>query len=451
MEKKRIGNIMMATPSRLDALPKIGFGRTFTAGRGANTPGLGASIDDILNRINFEPPAMPDIESVRWSLDGPQLDVSIAENFGAEIDPFGAGKGAALGTGEIVTSMAAPGQTQVPMVVCAIGVHFIPEPYACSVPCNAWGPKTSAAVGKPLSPDSLTIADAAQTTGGIGLVAGNGGGTMRPAYIDYGQWLNNAFRYMAKAYNLSWTIGQHMTLIDTSLQNVAYMPGGAQPASAGNINLNVSRIVRGVNDYYASVGTAPTYTALKFDVTRIGSFAGGNGAFHPDRSNEFVEAAYGGVALQTLLQANKAWYPLTQPYILKGGIPLGLSLREVDETGGNMMRAALSLTGNATTATGATFPPSFQDDFYINAGTTLTGAAGGASPISAERTLDGGNIAFTVYSERVQFKGGRGDIVMSIKGFPLTDDFYTLLQNDQAARAQVIQDCGVRFAQTSSQ
>jgi hypothetical protein len=241
---------------------------------------------------------------------------------------------------------------------------------------------------------------------------------------------------MAQAYDLRWMVGTNCNILLDSLRNTAYVPPSAQTGSASDSQIDVDFLVRETNQFYNEfLGTA--FNFMKVDTIRIGSTGalGANiGAFRPSRDLELMDATYGGIGLSGLLQGNTEFRPLSMPYIVKAGIPVGLKIEERDVDIANEMRAWLSADGGF----GGAVPPSFTDDVNFVAG---------AGSAFNERTLDGLNTLQTMPSQRAVFKGGRLNIKVKLKGFEITEDLYTLMANNPDIRDAICAECGIRFAQ----
>lgn len=393
---------------------------------------LAPTIEDLRQRSNCPLLTMPTVIEVDWLLDGPQSDDSIDVSFGAEIDPFHSGKSPNI-EGVVSTNLAMPGETQTHMIVCGIGWHFEPEPFCCTIDGNAWTHQIAGAT-QPQSPDVFTLADLANSIFGA---EGPGTAIFLPAQLEWGYWANYVAWCMAQAYDLRWMVGTNCNILLDGLRNTAYMPPSAQTGSASSSLVNVDDLVRRTNDYYNGFLNT-TLNFLKVDTVRIGSTGAAGptniGAFRPSRDHERVEATYGGIGLSGLLQGNTEFRPLAMPYIIRAGVPVGLKIEERDVNLANTMRNTLA----ATNGFGGTIPPSFTDDVNIVAGATLA---------LNERTLDGQNVAQTLFAQRTLFKGGRLAIKVKLKGFEITEDLYTLMANNPDIRDAICSDCGIRLAQ----
>lgn len=429
-----------------DSFRVIGMGAPagrFDAGRIRNdAQGLGAAlnptIEDLRYRANCPLLTMPTVIEVGWLLNGPQTADNIDVSFGSEIDPFHSGKSPNI-TGVVETNLAMPGETQTHMIVCGIGWHLEPEPFCCTIDGNAWTVPTVGTT-QPLSPDVFTVNDI--TNGALGPV---GVGDVQMAQLEWGWWANYAAWCMVQAYNLRWMVGTNCNILLDSLRNTAYMPPASQTGSASDSEVDVPFLVRRTNDFYQQFLDAQQ-VFLKTNAIRISSTgvqgvgAGNLGSFRPSRDHERQAATYGGIGLSGLLQGNTEFRPLSMPYIIKAGVPVGLKAEEVDTTLGDTMRRYLA----ADMGFGGVVPPAFTDESEIIAGPSPVLNAGVSF---LERTLDGNNVSQQLNSQRVQFKGGGFNIKVKIKGFEITEDLYNLMANNPDIRDAICSECGIRFAQ----
>jgi hypothetical protein len=417
-----------ATPD----MDRVKRAETIRAGLGSFTDAIQASITcPIFN--------MPVMEQVRWGMQGPQTDISTKKNFGAKIDLFGGGT-SPEGIDFVETTMAQTGQTQTHMIACGIFLHLEPEPLCWTARGNAWTTPTTGLV-QPPSPDVFTQNDRAN--GALGAAIAAGTQVMVPAVLEWGWWANYVAWHLVRGYDLRWKIGQHTNIMDEVARHTAYMPGGAQEASASDSEVDIVEFVERTNQRYSSLGSGLIF--LKVNRIRVGSVAvaGANvGAFRPSRDEEFVGATYGGIDLRSLLKPNSEVRTLALPYIIKAGVPIGLVLQENDTDQADTMRDYLSITqGNL-----GSVPPLVTDEDNILAAPDATGVA----PVAEERTLDGANVPQQVDAERAIFKGGDLKITLGVKGFEVNEDWYNVLQSNPDIRNVVASECGVKFASSSS-
>ena len=426
------------------AMRRIGLGlapdiRKIRAAETIQT-GLGALIDWIKDSVNCPIWNMPVIEQVRWGMQGPQTDISVKKNFGAEIDLFGSGK-SPEGIDYVETTMAMPGETQTYMLACAILFHLEPEPLCWTAFGNAWThPAGTVAPGAmPISPDVFTQNDRAGGTLGDAIASGTD--FFESAVLEWGWWANYVAWHMVRGYDLRWKIGQHTNIMDEILRHTAYMPTNAQEGSASNSEVDIVNFVRRTNDRYDSLGSPLNF--LKVNRIRIGSVgtAPNSGIFRPSNDDQVVGATYGGMDLRSLLKGNSEFRKMTLPYVIKPGVPIGLVAQEADTDQADTMRAYLALSqvgGNF----GGVFPPVVTDDGNIPNIPDGTGAG----VVGLERTLDGSNVPQQVDTGKVVFKGGDLKITLGIKGFEVSEDWYQMLSNNPDLRDAVMGECNIRFA-----
>lgn len=399
--------------------------------------GLGSFLD-LINQSKDNPVYNMDVvEQVRWTMSGPQTDASINANFGAQIDLFGSGK-SPVGIDFVETTMAQTGQTQTYFIACYVGFHLEPEPLCWTARGNAWTHPTIATAAAP-SPDVFTQNDRAN--GALGAAIAAGTQIMLPAVLEWGWWANYACWHLVRGYNFRWKIGQHTNIMDEQMRHTAYMPPNGQDGSASSSEVDIAEFVDRLNDRYDSLGSALDF--LKVNFLRIGSATTGGvnvGRFTPTRDFEFVGATYGGMDLRStlgMLQNNREFRKLNVPYVIKPGVPIGCILEECDTVQANTMRDYLSITNGQ----GGAIPPVVVDDQNITATPTASGGN-----VMLERTLDGADASQAVDSGRVVFKGGDLKLTLPIKGFEVTEDWYTQMSANADIRAVVMEECGIRFA-----
>src|SRR5262249_30682157 len=144
------------------------------------------------------------------------------------------------------------------------------------------------------SPDAWTVND--QTNAWSGSTAPS----MR-ALLVYGEPALEAYWAMVRAYNLRWTYGSLINILDEQLRETAYMPPNAQEGSASSSELDVIRAVREVNTRYSS-DLNSTMQFRPVDTVRIGSLgaAPGNvGQFAPNNDLYRAAVTYGGSDLRS--------------------------------------------------------------------------------------------------------------------------------------------------------
>jgi hypothetical protein len=421
--------------------------RIRAAGLGAprdNREGLGDLVLSILSCKACPTYNMPIIEQVRWTLGGPLLDSTITQSFGAEIDLFGSGK-SVPGIAFVETTMAQPGQLQVPTLCCAIAWHLEPEPFEFTAQVNAWT-RPVVGVQAPPSPDVFTLNDVINGALGAGIGGGGRAGeeVMVPGVLQWGWWAAYAFWHMSRGYDLRWKIGQHTNIMDEVLRHTAYMPPNAQNGSTAGLNVDVTDFVRQTNNYYDQLGTA--LIALKVDYLRLGSvnLAGANiGAFRPSRALQQVPTTVGGINLRELLGANSEFRKLTVPYLIQPGIPIGLICQESDTVEADQMRRWLSITQSQQ----AGIPPIETDDANILATTTIGGVNTSREVVIGAATppVAGDFVIQQVDTGTAIFKGGEGKVTLAIKGFEVDGDWASVLNANPDIRDAVMRECGCGY------
>ena len=426
----------------IDVKP-VGFGLSIDAAQskakaaGDRRMGLGSILDLVVKSKDNPWWNMDVVEQVRWTLGGPQSTQSLAENFGASIDLFGAGK-SPNGIDYVESTLAQPGQTQTHFVACYVGFHLEPDPMAFTLRGNAWTHPTNGVAQIP-SPDVFTANDVAQ--GALGSAVTSGAATFLPAIMEHGWWMNRAFWELVRAYNFRWKIGQHINIMDEQLRHTAYMPPNAQEGSASSSEVDPFNLINQMNQRYEELGSALDFLPIDFlRVGSVGSTTVNNGVFSPSRDFDTVGVTYGGSDLRSMLRGNSEFRQLCIPYVIEPGVPIGIFLQECDTVQGDLMRALLSISQVGGTFGGA-IPPVVTPTGNITAGFTATG-----STVMLERTLDGVNVPQQVNSQRAIYKSGVGKITLPIKGFEVTADWYDQLSSDPDVRALVLSDCGMKFA-----
>lgn len=405
-----------------------------------NQEGLGDLVSSILSCKACPTYNMPIIEQVRWTLGGPLLDSTVTQSFGAEIDLFGSGK-VVPGISYVETTMAQPGQLQVPTLCCAIAYHLEPEPFEFTGQVNAWTRPVVGATAPP-SPDTFTAND--QGNGALGPAIDDGTQIMVPGVLQWGWPTAYAFWHMARGYDLRWKIGQHTNIMDEVLRHTAYMPPNAQNGSTSGLNVDLTDFVRQTNNYYDQLGTA--LIALKTNFLRVGSvnLAGVNrGVFRPSRALQFVPTTVGGINLRELLGANSEFRKLTVPYLIQPGIPIGLVCQEADTVEADQMRRWLSITQSQQ----AGIPPIETDDANVLATTSLAGALVSPEVVIGAATPP---VLADVVPQQVDtgtaiFKGGEGKITLAIKGFEVDGDWASVLNANPDIRDAVLRECGCGY------
>jgi len=396
------------------------------------------------------------IEQVRWTMTGPQVDESITVNFGAEIDLFGSGK-SPFGIDYVETTMAQTGQTQVNFVACYVGFHIEPEPLCWTVIGNAVDHPTQGGQ-KPPSPDVFTRND--YFNGALFDPNGpNVGMSFVPAILRWGWWANYVGWHLARAYNYRWKIGQHVNIMDEQLRHTAYMPPNAQEGSASNSQVDTVTFVSNVNKRYDALGSALNF--MPVDFVRSGSTSSiqnplaapptdanptvNLGVFNPNRHFELVPATYGGMDLRSMLRGNSEFRKMCVPYVIPRGVPIGIFLQETDSVQGDQMRQFLSITQGL----GGQTPPAITPDLNWNADFTWTNDPNltSVNTVMLEATMEASTYAAQqVDAQRVIFQGGDLKLTLPIRGFEVSQDWYTQLSSNADLRDAIFACVGIKFA-----
>jgi hypothetical protein len=428
---------------------KLGFGAPpIQKGMGADSEPVRRFIARIAQDIRNPSYYLPIIESVTLHYGGPLTPQQVNANFGNKIDPFGCSPSSPpLGCLSVDSSFVKPGETQVDTLICGISFEVEPDPLIFTAKGNSFT-KPTVGTAKPVSPDFWTQNDMNNfETGfnGLGLASGQ---QFEPAFLDWGGWTELAMYYMVRAYNLKWQMGNNHFLLNQSLRYIAYMPSNAQNGSSSASEQDIQYFSRRVNDYYAN-NLGSLFSFLPIDRTRVGSFTSALagtpnvGVFRPTRAYETVGATYGAMGLRSYVRGNTEIQRLSAPYLMPGGIPIGLYAEVSNDDDKVLMQRYF----DATQGFGGLAPPSFTEDQNINggvptAGTITTGysQAGTAAFTGAELTLDPTPImvAQQVPTGRHYYKGGPFKIRMAIRGWEVdeatsaairTPDITTAIQN----------------------
>ncbi len=418
----------MARLSRLSTQKMQGDPKLRQIGAGAPS---GMSTQDIValfkSAANCAVYALPSIAKVQWEFAGPLTNADVSKTLGAQIDILGSGANPS-GVDEVYSTPGLiNGTFQTHVLACAVGFHLEAPAMGWTARGNAFSATALAnAQAKPFSPDTWTVADATANTGAWG----NGVPVpSAPAFLRYGTWANLAFWYMVRAYNLRWTYGSLINIMDEQLRDTAYMPNNAQEGSAGTSQQDILQWAREANDRYSgSLGTDLVFAII--DTLRIGSVgAGGTGVFAPSRDFEFVDTVYGGADLRSALACNTEFRTLNNPYILKPGVPPGLILEERNTDLGNKFRAQF----DATDGFGGNVPADFTESAKFN-----SGAGTGFS----ERTIDGQTVTQKVVADRVEFKCGPALMSQEVKGWEISEALAAQIRDNANLAAQLCSECG---------
>lgn len=426
----------------------IGFGakpdtdkiKAASAGLGADPKraaglGFGDWISAVRNSVQCTTWNMPVIESSRGDIGGPLPDASVSRLFGAKINPFGWNDTTTELDG-LDTTLAQNGETQTPMLVCAIGWKLQPEPLCWTASGNAWDGALDTVATQPISPNAFALADLPEILGQTEVT-----NNFEPAVLEWGWPMNYAAWHMVRGYHLRWMIGQHTNLFDESLRNTAYTPPNAQEGSASSSEVDVDEFVARTNTRYLSPLLGTSMIFLKQNALRLGVQVGGAGFFTPSRAGEFVGATYGGIDLRSMIGGNSEFRKLAIPYFLNAGIPFGLYAQESDAFEADLMRAYLSVTQTPGDGTNVVTPPLILDSGLINPAQTgtFTELTNTGVAITTQRMFPG----------RRLFKGGELKIEVDLKGFEVDEDWVKQLDQNPELREAVMCECGCAWAKRS--
>jgi len=375
--------------------------------------------------------ALPTVAKVQWEFGGPISNSATQKTLGATIDILGSGQNPD-GVDEVYhTPGLINGTFQTYVLACAVGVHLEPPSMGWVARGNAYNTSAfSPAIPKPFSPDFWTVTDQAGAWAA-------GQAPVAPAFLRYGKWANLAFWYMVRAYNLRWTYGSLINILDEQLRDTAYMPPNSQEGSAGTSQEDIMEWARETNSRYVTqLGSGLIFEVV--DTLRVGSVSTGGaapgvGLFTPSRDFEFADVVYGGSDLRSGLNCDKEFRTLTNPYILKPGVPIGLVFEEQNSDLANLFRQQF----DATDGFGGLVPAQ-----YTELGFSSGGILPGAGSTFNERTVDGVTVPQQVVAQRAEFKCGPALMSNEIKGWEISEQLADMVKNDDNLRAQICSECG---------
>jgi len=385
---------------------------------------------------------IPVIHSVRSGFSA-LPDTTVSTSFGATINPFGFNPSALpSGFTGVQSTLASSGQAQTFVMAVGVFVHLEPEGWQWSVPGNAWGPggvvPPAATSALPLSPDAfmanLDNINQSDTGTALGITAGD---TFDPAILDWGGWIDRAFRHMALGYNWVWNYGRFTTLMNVPLRHIAYMPDLAE--GVGTMPVETAQYVARVNALYRTLGASAIF--LPQNARRTGSVTTAAGShvskFSPDRSYDRVEAILGGARLRGLTKNNEKVFRLPNPYVFRPGVDFGMQFAVSDSSEQTIMQQEMSITQGLKGAV----PPSILPDANVNSGTSTSRS----TAFAVEQTSDSPPVqiqAMFVYQRRI-YKGGLGYMTVGLVGYELKETQVQQLQNDPAALDYLYQQSGM--------
>lgn len=376
--------------------------------------------------------AMPTIAKIQWEFAGPISHADTLKTLGATIDILGQGDNPA-GVDEVYhTPGLINGQFQTYIMACAVGVHLEASPYCALVRGNSFVNNHSGTGTAPFSPDAWTVND--QTNAwGQGVTA-----PTCKAVLRYGQPALEAFWAMVRAYNLRWTYGSLINILDEQLRETAYMPPNAQEGSASSSEIDAVRLAREVNARYASLGSAQDFRVT--DTIRLGSIGAGganSGIFAPNFDLQSVGVTYGGSDLRAKIGigTNSEFRSLCNPYILKPGVPPGLVFEEQNQELGDYFRAQFDVTcGPSESSSTGLVPAQYTESADYTAGATSG---------FTERSIDGQSVTQTTIATEAEYKGFRALMSNEVKGWEMTESLACQIRDNADLAAALCNDCGV--------
>lgn len=406
---------------------------TLGTGMGQSTPN--ASIVNLFKSATSCPIyALPTVAKVQWEFEGPIAQNNVLRTLGNQIDILGSGANP-LGPDNVYhTDGLINGEFQTYVLACAVGVHLEPEPMCWTAQGNAI-PTPAAAVAMPNSPDNYTVLD--QSTNPNFTSAAQVQANMRRAVLEWGWWANYAFWHMCRGYNLRWTYGSLINILDEQLRDTAYTPPNAQEGSASSSQVAIVDFVQRTNARYTSAALGGTRIFLWQNLVRIGTLGAQTtststqGKFRPF-DDVLVDATYGGMDLRSMLKNNSEFRTLEQPYILKPGVPPGL-IFEANGDGQEQLlfQAAFDASGGFT----GVIPP-----YSLTPFNTLISV--GASATFDELSVDNVDVLQTQNTEHFVFKGGAALMSMEVKGYEITEPLADQIKGDPVLQAQICSECG---------
>ena len=439
-------------------MQQIGYGAELKvgpktgAGRPQDRAGFGALSDWIKSSVACPIWNMPVIEQSRVTLNGSTDTTTLDRLFGTKIDIFNIAEGTS-GIDYVETTMAQPGELQVNTIVCAVGfqIEIAPQCWtALGVGITSFGTPQN---NIPPAADSFTLNDVYNGAFGPNFSGASPAQAYYKAVLEYGWWAGQAAWHMVRGYDFRWMVGRHTRIMDDVLRHTAFLPTNAQNGSAGTSQVDIAYAVQQANLRYQSQFDS-SLMFLPANRTRMGSATVSSaniGVMLPTRAYELVNATQGGIGLREELKGNSEFRKLTVPYMLKGGIPIGLSCHQCDNDQGDQMRAYMDNSyGQKNGAVPALITPSttqIAENSYDGVG------SGGSdtTPVGLELTLDTSPVqVFQRFPlTTALFKYGPLKFTQAIKGFEVPDDTYTQLQNDSDLRDAVMGECDCRFAKSA--
>ena len=399
---------------------------------GMGAVGLGQSqiLDLFRQATQADTYALPTVAKVQWEFAGPISQANANTILGDVIDILGSGTNPPGVDQVYQTPGLEGGDFQTYVLACALGVHLEASPFCFAARGNSFArPAGGATIAKPFSPDAWTVADQTRAW------AGTTGATTptSKAALVYGEPALEGFWALVRGYNLRWTYGSHINILDEQLRETAYMPPNAQEGSASSSLNSIERYVREVNNRYATL-LAGTTDFSTIDTIRVGSVGAGNanvGQFAPSNDFQYVGITYGGSDLRSKVGIgnNDEFRTLTNPRLLRPGVKIGLKFESQNSELAAYFRAQFDVMQGLQ----GTVPPVFTDstDFATGAGSTFQ-----------ERTIDGSSVLQTLIAQEALFKGFRALMSNEIKGWEIAESIAQAVASDPTLAAKICSDCG---------
>lgn len=402
---------------------KLGFGR--------NVAGMG---DSEVCELMVEAMKAPSIfldevasQKITWNSALPGSTVT--SQFGSVIRPLTMKSGAGLNV--IATDGMLDGEFQANVFVTQLGVKFLVDPLQFTAQGNSVLVQP-AAITKPFSPNAFTAQDLLPS-GGANTIAA----ALTPATYQHGWWLNRAFHFLANGYDIQWTYGPNINLLNEELRQTVYLAPNALADSAGIMDVDMQALVRELNASYAANGALSQF--ILPDTQRIGMTAAD--ATHPifsgrpSRDFELVNNIVGGSGATTSLPFSKERRSLCCPYIIKAGVKQNIQFVQKNTDFGSKFQQWLA----ADQLLGGTLPVAMTEGSNI---------ATGAGTAYNERSLDAVpiTVAQTNLAQRAIYKGGVGGIVIEFAGFYMTDGFAQKIIGNEDLQRKLKNACGATYA-----
>lgn len=420
-------------PRNLAAL--LNEGRPFDLGKPGI--GVGAALTPVIDGLGCDISKMPTIFRQEWDFGGPLNDSAVNALYAATQDIFGAGSAPAGVTAVQSTGITTGGELQTYALICGVFYHVKPDPLQFVIPGNSFTRPASAQAGV-VSPDVFTANDLSLSSSNNAL-GGTTATSHLPAYLNWGKWADEAAWHQAHAYNWIWAWGTHTVLMNVPLRMIMYVPP-MQKGSAGQIDVDVQKYVRRVNNWYVNASPASASIFLAQNARRLGSLnslaVAGASVFRPDRTFDRISAIYGGLAVRDLLCNNGEAFRLPAPYGVRPGVALGMKLITADNNALGLMQNELSISQGLglPAGVGGNVPPSILPDSTINAGATK---AGTSNLTFQEPSLDAVPVvlAQAINAERVYYKGGSMFNSIGGVGYEITEQQWRQVQDSGDAKS----------------